>query len=95
MNSQTVEILNPTGVRATKRVELAARKHGNLRGLRIGLLDNNKPNADKFLEYVGDLLSKRYAGLELVSRCKMTRTEADCLTELAECCDVVVNAFAD
>jgi len=95
MNNETVEILNPTGVRATKQIKLAARKHENLCGLHIGLLDNNKPNADKFLRYVGDLLIKRYEGVELVSRCKMTRIEADCLRELAERCDVVVNAFAD
>lgn len=95
MKSETVEILNPTGVRATKKVGLAPRKHESLRGLHIGLLDNNKPNADKFLTYVGDLLNERYEGVELVSRCKMTRTQADCLQELAGRCDVVVNAFAD
>lgn len=95
MNNETVEILNPTGVRVTKQIKLAARKHENLRGLHIGLLDNNKPNADKFLNYVGDLLNKRYEAVELVSRCKTTRLEADCLNELAERCDVVVNAFAD
>ena len=95
MNSKTVEILDPTGVCATKKVSLASRKHESLDGLHIGLLDNNKPNADKFLNHLGDLLNKRYAGVELVSRCKMTRTQADCLKELAERCDVVVNAFAD
>ena len=63
--------------------------------VRIGLLDNNKPNADKFLDHVGALLKKRYDGVELVAKRKMTRIEADCLTELAERCDVVINAFAD
>jgi len=95
VNNEAIEILNPTGVRATTQVELAARKHENLRGLRIGLLDNNKPNADRFLDYVGGLLSERYEGVELVPICKMTRTEADCLADLAERCDAVVNAFAD
>lgn len=95
MNNETIEILNPTGVRATKPVKLASRKHQNLRGRRIGLLDNNKPNADKFLDHVGVLLKKRYDGVELVTKRKMTRIEADCLKELAERCDVVVNAFAD
>jgi len=95
MNDEMIEILNPTGVRATKQIRLAVRKHKSLNDARIGLLDNNKPNADKFLDHVGALLKKRYDSVELVVKRKMTRIEADCLTELAERCDVVVNAFAD
>ena len=95
MNEEMIEIVNPTGVRASKQIRLAPRKHDNLRGVRIGLLDNNKPNADKFLDHVGALLKKRYDDVELVSKRKMTRIEADCLTELAEHCDAVINAFAD
>jgi hypothetical protein len=88
MNDETIEIVNPTGVRASKQIKLAQRTHENLRGMRVGLLDNNKPNADKFLDHVGALLKKRYEGIELVSRRKMTRIEADCLRELAGRCDV-------
>jgi len=95
MKDETIEILNPTGVRASKQIKLAPRIHENLRGRRVGLLDNNKPNADKFLDHVGALLKDRYGGVELISRRKMTRIEADCLKELAERCDVVINAFAD
>ena len=95
MNDEMIEILNPTGVRASKRIRLAPRTHENLHGRRVGLLDNNKPNADKFLDHVGALLKKRYDGVELISKGKMTRIEADCLTELVERCDVVINAFAD
>lgn len=95
MNDETIEILNPTGVRATKQIRLAPRKHESLHHRRIGLLDNNKPNADKFLDHVGELLKRRYDGVELVTKRKMTRIEADCLNELAERCDVVINAFAD
>jgi hypothetical protein len=95
MNDETIEIINPTGVRASKKIRLAPRRLENLRGQRIGLLDNNKPNADKFLDHIGSLLKKRYDGVELVSKRKMTRIEADCLKELADRCDVVINAFAD
>lgn len=95
MNDETIEILNPTGVRASKKISLAPRTHENLRGIRVGLLDNNKPNADKFLDHAGALLKKRYDDVELISKRKMTRIEADCLKELAEHCDVVINAFAD
>jgi hypothetical protein len=95
MDNETLEIINPTGVRATKQITLAPRKLETLRGSRIGLLDNNKPNADKFLDHVGALLKNRYDGVELVAKRKITRIEADCLKELAERCDVVINAFAD
>jgi hypothetical protein len=95
MKHETLEIVNPTGMRVSRQLRLAPRIHGNLQGRRIGLLDNNKPNADKFLDHVGALLKTRYEGVELIARRKMTRMEADCLNELAERCDVVVNAFAD
>ena len=95
MSEEIIEIINPIGVRATKKIRLATRKHEDLRGRRIGLLDNNKPNADKFLDHIGSLLKKRYDSVELVSKRKMTRIEADCLKELADQCDVVINAFAD
>jgi hypothetical protein len=95
MTAELIEIVNPTALRESKRTPLAPRKFASLQGRRIGLLDNNKPNADKFLEFVGQALAKRYDGIELIARRKMTRTEADCLAELSQRCDVVVNAFAD
>jgi len=95
MDEEMMEILNPTGMRTSRQIRLAPRTHEILRGVRIGLLDNNKPNADKFLDHVGALLMKRYDSIELVAKRKMTRIEADCLTELAARCDVVINAFAD
>jgi hypothetical protein len=95
MNEEMIEILNPTGLRETEQNKLAPRQYASLDNKRIGLLDNNKPNADKFLDHVGALLKKKYDGVDLVSRRKMTRIEADCLKDLGERCDVVINAFAD
>jgi hypothetical protein len=95
MNEGLIEIIDPTGARETRRIAPAPRKHSPLHHKRIGLLDNSKPNADKFLEYVGDLLRRRFDGVEIIFKRKMSRTEADCLQELAQSCDVVVAAFAD
>ena len=95
MNEALIEIVNPVGLSASKKTGLARRSHDSLQGLRVGLLDNNKPNADKFLEFVGELLKRRNDGIELVPKRKMSRTEADCLPELIARCDVVINAFAD
>jgi hypothetical protein len=95
MEKELIKIVNPTAPRVSKRTKLAPRKYRSLRHKRVGLLDNNKPNADKFLAHVGDLLKQRYDGVELIPRRKMTRTGADFLKEFAGRCDVVINAFAD
>jgi hypothetical protein len=49
MERELIRIINPTAPRISKRTRLAPRKYRSLRHKRIGLLDNNKPNADKFL----------------------------------------------
>lgn len=95
MERELITIVTPTAPRAIKRTRLAPRQCASLKNTRIGLLDNNKPNADRFLECVGELLKQDYEGVELVRKRKRTRTEADGLQELADRCDVVINAFAD
>lgn len=95
VNQDQIEVINPTAARSVRQTRLAPRRLESLRGRRIGLLDNNKPNADKFLGYIGELLKARYDGIELVAKRKMSRTEADCLPELSSDCEAVINAFAD
>ena len=95
MGGETIEIVSPLGRRETRKTTLAKRSGESLDGLRIGLLDNNKPNADKFLAFIGELLERRSSKIELIAKRKMSRTEADCLPELIARCDVVINAFAD
>jgi len=90
-----IEIVNPIGISRRQQSKLAPRQYQSLSGRRIGLLDNNKPNADKFLQFIGAMLQERHADIELVPKRKMTRMEADGLVELASRCDVVINAFAD
>ncbi len=94
MQSHFVELIDPTAEREIRVGKTAARE-GGLEGKRIGLLDNSKPNADRFLEYVGEILRERYRDIEILPRRKSTRTEADCLPELIEKCDAVITAFAD
>ena len=95
MSVETIEIVSPLGRRENRKTTLAKRRDESLDGLRVGLLDNNKPNADKFLAFIGELLERRYREIKLITRRKMSRTEADCLPELIARCDVVINAFAD
>jgi len=95
MMENLVEIVNPLGVPRQQLSKLAPRHSDSLDGRRVGLLDNNKPNADKFLQLIGERLQARYADITLVPKRKMTRMESDGLAQLAETCDVVINAFAD
>lgn len=94
MQENHIEIISPIAQRQVKGRNLAPRG-SELDGKTVGLLDNSKPNADKFLDYVAELLREQYEGIKIISRRKMTRTEADCLPELIEKCDAVVTAFAD
>ena len=95
MMENLIEIVNPLGVPRPQPSKLAPRRYENLAGRRVGLLDNNKPNADKFLQFIGEFLQARHAEIKLVAKRKMTRMESDGLAELAGSCDVVINAFAD
>ena len=95
MEQDRVTIVTPAAQIAPRRAKLAPRKYLTLAGKRIGLLDNNKPNADRFLDSVGSLLRQRYDSIELIAKRKMTRTGVDGLQEFADRCDVVINAFAD
>ncbi|MBI4524768.1 MAG: hypothetical protein HY695_13270 [Deltaproteobacteria bacterium] len=94
MREELIEIIDPTAEREVQIGTIAGRG-GELQGKRVGLLDNSKPNADQFLNYLGQSLRDRYPGVEVLPKRKMTRTEADCLPELVEKCDLVINAFAD
>lgn len=95
MKRETIMIVTPTAPRAVRRAQPAPRQYATVTGKRIGLLDNNKPNADRFLECVGALLKDRYEGVELIPKRKMTRTGADGLEAFAGRCDAVINALAD
>jgi len=95
MSQEMIEIVSPVGQSASKKTGLALRNRGSLQGLRVGLLDNNKPNADKFLGFVGELLKRRHGDIEIIAKRKLSRTEAEVLPELIARCDVVINAFAD
>ena len=93
--NELIEVVSPIGLPRVRRSQLAPRRFATVNGLRIGLLDNNKPNADKFLQFIGEFLRARYPEIEIVPKRKMTRMESDGLAELAKSCDVMINAFAD
>lgn len=90
-----IEVLDPTCAPRPSEGLLATRP-SQLRGLRVGLLDNTKGNADVLLETVADQLASRFGVTTFVRRRKATSTlGADFLPELAREVDVVVAALGD
>lgn len=59
----TVMLVNPVGQRAVERAMLA-RRLDTLGGKPIGFIDNIKPNANLFIQYVEEMMRANYPGLE-------------------------------
>ncbi|MBI3953881.1 MAG: hypothetical protein HY330_05150 [Chloroflexi bacterium] len=92
-----MEILDPVAEAHPPSVPLAARGL-DLRGKRLGLLDNSKPNARELLEAVARALDLRYELASVVVRRKPTMSvpaTESLLDELARECDVVLTGSGD
>jgi hypothetical protein len=69
-----------------------------LQGLRLGLLDNTKPNANRLLDALGMLLEEKLSPTEILRRAKPTMSlpgPDELLDELAARCGAVVVAVGD
>lgn len=92
-----MEILDPVAEASPPSIPLAPRGL-DLRGKRLGLLDNSKPNAKELLEAVGRALDQRYELARIVLRRKPTMSVPATellLEELARECDVVLTGSGD
>jgi hypothetical protein len=91
-------ILDPTGQSERGRdATLAARVPG-LRGIRLGLLDNQKANAARVLETLADQLRAQHHVGEVTTYTKSyfgTPVEADRAQEIAQSCDAVIAGVGD
>ena len=90
-----IELLDPTGQPRSVRAALAPRV-ADLRGRRVGLLDNGKANADAVLARVAEHLQRAQGVESFVTRRKATATRgATDLAALASVVPVVVTALGD
>lgn len=93
MSSQRV--LSPVGS-AAMEVKPLARRPASLTGLRVGVLDNSKPNADALLGRVAELLVERAgAGAVTVWRKPGSSHPATVIDEVVAGADVVLTGSAD
>ena len=90
-----LDVLSPLGA-TTGGVKPAARRRGSLSGLRVGILDNSKPNAEVLLGRVADLLVERAgAGPVTVWRKPGASRPATVIAEVVAGSDVVLTGSAD
>jgi hypothetical protein len=90
-----MDVLDPRGI-APSDVKPAARRPASLRGLRIGVLDNGKPNADVLLIRVAELLAERTGAGPIRRWTKPGASHpATNHDEIAAAVDVVLTGSAD
>ena len=91
-------LVDPTSSTVQAPFSLAPRRHRDLNGKRVGLLNSTKFNSDHLLDGIGDLLGERYSVREVVRARKPyfgRPIPDDQAQELAARCDVVVTAIGD
>jgi hypothetical protein len=90
-----MRVLSPLGA-TSDSVKPLARRRPNLDGLRIGVLDNSKPNADVLLGSVAEALAARAAGVTIQRWTKPGSSRpAAMVEEIAGAVDVVLTGTAD
>jgi hypothetical protein len=90
------DLLDPRGQPTAQEVMLAPRP-SDLRGKRVGLVENTKANAAGLLEAVAEFLKEDLQPAEIVRR-KVPATmpaSDELLDELARDCDLVIEAVGD
>jgi hypothetical protein len=90
-----MRVLSPLGV-TPDTVKPLSKRHPSLAGLRIGVLDNSKPNADVLLGRVAERLAAR-AGDATIRRWTKPGASrpAAMLDEIAASVDVLLTGTAD
>jgi hypothetical protein len=90
----TARIVNPVGSRAAKRMALA-RRLDTLDGKSIGFIDNIKPNAGLFIQYIEEMIRADYGGVKTQTVRKNFTSSKLIANELEGKVDALVNAWGD
>jgi len=91
-------ILDPTGRSESARAATLAPRVSALSGLRLGLLDNAKPNAALVLQTLAQQLRSQYHLGEVATFTKSyfgTPVEEDRAQEIAQSCEAVIAGVGD
>lgn len=96
MEGKTIIVLDPTAKSSVPEREMAKRPE-DLEGKALGLVDNQKPNADVLLAHLEGLLTQKHRFSRILHRKKPISAPIDekVLAELIQNCEVVVLASGD
>jgi hypothetical protein len=92
--ASTVKLVNPVGQRAVERAALA-RRLDTLNGKSIGFIDNIKPNANLFIQYIEAMIRADYTGVETRTVRKNFTSSKLIAHELEGGVQALVNAWGD
>ncbi len=90
----TIRIVNPVGQRAIERMALARRLE-TLNGKSIGFIDNIKPNAGLFIQFIEEMMRADYSGLQTFTVRKNFTSSKLIANELEGKVQALVNAWGD
>jgi hypothetical protein len=90
----TITLVNPVGQRAAARVTLAPRL-ASLQGKSIGFIDNMKPNANLFVQYIEEMMRADYPDVQTHTVRKNFTSSKLIADELEGRVDALVNAWGD
>ncbi len=89
-----VKLVNPVGQRAAARLALAPRLE-TLEGKSIGFIDNMKPNANLFVQYIEEMMRADYPGVQTHTVRKNFTSSKLIADQLEGKVDALVNAWGD
>jgi hypothetical protein len=92
-----IRVLSPVGVESSQTITVPVLPL-DLANRTVGFLDNGKPNFDRFVGEMGQVLRERYGVKAIVHRRKVNASMAAppaLIAELAKTCDVVFAGSAD
>ena len=92
--ANTVKLVSPVGQRADGRAALAPRL-ATLNGMSIGFIDNIKPNANLFIQYVEEMMRAEYTGIQTHTVRKNFTSSKLIAHELEGKVQALVNAWGD
>ena len=96
VNQPRLRLVDPTGGVSSKLELRLASRPRTLDGLRLGLLDNSKPNSDRFLQELAVALEARFADTVLLRKGGASHPpEPEVIEQLRQRCDVVVTGVGD
>ncbi|HXG17108.1 MAG TPA: hypothetical protein VNK50_12730 [Calidithermus sp.] len=92
-----IRVLSPVGPETREAVPVPALP-GDLAGRTVGFLDNTKPNFDRLIAGLGEILRRRFGVQAVVHRRKANASSPappELVAELAKTCDLVLAGSAD